>query len=654
MKKLLFIPFVMGLIFFFFRGQGQVSPPTTFSTIIETEQKMHERSLELQAANSLVLTLASNNFDVTHYRCEWNINPAVRYISGKVTSSFLVTQSTNSITFDLSDTLRVDSIVYHGGAIGFQRKPGDALEIQFPAILNNGIKDSVTIYYKGVPRPAGFGAFTQTTHSGVPIIWTLSEPYGSKEWWPCKNGLTDKADSIDIIVTCPIEYRSSSNGVIIKEDIGTGSRILHFSHRYPIASYLVAVAVTNYAVVKDSVMIGNKQMPLILTTYPEWLGNAAKINTNAKKSFELLNNAFGEYPFAREQYTQTAWSRGGGMEHQTNSFIATTEEELIVHELAHQWFGDMITCGSWQNIWLNEGFATYSWLLYLEKYYPQALVPYLDYFGSSITAKTDGSVFVYDTTSISRIFSGIYTYRKGAYVAHMLRWVVGDTIFYKGMREYLNDPKLKNKFATTEDLRRNMEKASGKNLQSFFQNWIYGEGYPNYKATWTTNNNNWVKVKLNQSTSHPSVKFYDMPVPLQFKNAGRDTIIVVHHQFDGEEFWVNPGFKPDSLFIDPKLQVLAKEKTVIKSTPLSNKTNEIKIFPNPASDNINISIYNPTIPVVNLLLYNAAGQILYQSQIKMVGRDEKIIIPSTQFAKGVYFLRLYAGKDFNKTIKVVK
>lgn len=562
MKKTVWMLFTFLLCIICGKVRSQIGVDTNFNNLIETEKNAHKVLFGKQDGNRLTNSQASANFDVNYYRCEWNIDPAIRFISGNVSSHFTISQSTNSITFDLSDTLQVDSIQYHNQLVSFQRKPGDALEIQFPLTLNTGIKDSLTIFYQGVPRQnIGFGAFTQTMHSGVPVIWTLSEPYGAKEWWPCKNGLTDKSDSLEVIVHSPVAYRSSSNGVLIQEDTVAGSLVLHFKHRHPIASYLVAVAVTNYMVAKDSVLISNRQMPLMLTTYPEWFGNAARINDNARKSFALLNNAFGNYPFADEQYGHTAWSWGGGMEHQTNSFIATTAEDLIVHELAHQWFGDMITCGSWQHIWLNEGFATYAWWMYLEKYYPESLAGYLGYYAGGITSLPDGSVFVDDTSSTSRIFSGRLTYNKGAYVLHMLRWVLGDSTFFAGLRQYLSDPRIKNKFAVTDDLKRNLEAASGRDLTSFFQKWFYQQGYPVYSVNWTQDSSNFILLKINQATSHPSVLFFDMPVPVQFKNNNRDTIIVFNHTKNGQTFLVNPGFKADTAIFDPKLWILSRANT---------------------------------------------------------------------------------------------
>ena len=166
------------------------------------------------------------------------------------------------------------------------------------------------------------------------------------------------------------------------------------------------------------------------------------------------------------------------MEHQTNSFIVSPNENLMAHELAHQWFGDKITCGSWQDIWLNEGFATYLSYFYFEKGDPAGHLNRLKNLSNAITSVPGGSVWVEDTTNVGRIFSSRLSYNKGAYLVHMLRWVLGDTSFFRGVRQYMNDPKLAYGFAITEDLKRNLEQVSGKDLTEFFNDWFKGQGHP--------------------------------------------------------------------------------------------------------------------------------------------------------------------------------
>jgi len=631
------------LIFFlvlsaFCSGQAQNS-----TTVYERNRQLveNEKKAYIRNKGDRDLTNASTeNFDINFYRCEWYIDPSVRAISGKVTSCFTIVSATDKIVFDLSDTLTVDSVTYHGNLLTFQKIANDGLQLQFPAVLNIGQKDSVAVYYRGVPRSkAAFQAFSAAVHNGVPVIWTLSEPYGAKEWWPCKNGLTDKADSMDIIITSPAAYRATTNGVLTSETIAGSNKIAFFKHRYPIATYLVAMAVTNYVTDIDSVQIGNKTMAVKMNAFPENESDFAYATYTAKQCLPKFSELFGDYPFIREQYSQTQCG-GGGMENQTNTFIGSNWNQLVAHELGHHWFGDHVTCGSWQHIWLNEGFANYMQFIFVQNFNSGLINAHLQYYLNLITSEAGGSVFVSDTTNPTRVFDSRLTYAKGGYAVHMLRGILGDSLFFKGLRQYLNDPVVANGFATTADLERNLEQISGKNLRSFFQKWIYGEGYANYSATWSQNRNNWAKVQINQTTSNPSVAFYDMPVQLQFRNSSKDTTVTINNQLNGEVFWVNPGFAADTMLIDPNYWILAKDRVVKKSPAASALENDIKIYPNPAPDFLNVLVLNPKIKTMNVQLYNVTGQLVYEKQKDLTGRDELMTIPVSQLAGGVYVLKL--------------
>jgi aminopeptidase N len=634
------------------QASAQIAPDSLAEKFADIEKKSFinlSANSRISGTQNYTRTASSNNFDINFYRCEWEVDPNIRFIKGKVTPYFTITSSTDKIVFDLSDTLTVDSITYHGGQLVFQKIGNDGLQLLFPSVLNAGQKDAVSIYYKGVPRQN----LVQAAHSGVPVIWTLSEPYGAKEWWPCKNGLTDKTDSMDIIITSPAAYRGTSNGVLIKEEITGPDNTVYFKHRYPIATYLVAIAVTNYVTAIDSVQIGNKSLPVIMNAYPEYADYFKTATFYAKQGLVKFSELFGEYPFSGEQYSETQCTMGGGMEHQTNSFIGSRWNQLVAHELGHHWFGDMVTCGSWQHIWLNEGFGDYLQFIYVENFDTAIKRLHLQAHLNLAVTDSAGSVFVTDTSNAGRIFYTNLTYMKAGYVLHMLRGILGDSMFFKGLRTYLNDPALKNKFAVTADLERNLEQVSGKNLQSFFKKWIYGEGYPNYSSTWYQNNNNWARVQINQSTTHSSVLFYEMPVQLRFKNNSRDTVITISHQYSGQVFWINPGFRADSMFIDPYLWILAKERKVKKEAAFITP-DYIQIYPNPAPEILNISLKNPVSEKITIILYNAAGQLVRQTEVLSQGRDELISIPTAFLAHGIYIVKITGNKNTIAIKKIIR
>src|SRR5690554_5113348 len=244
----------------------------------------------------------------------------------------------------------------------------------------------------------------------------------------------------------------------------------------------------------------------------------------------IFADLFEPYPYAEEKYGHAQMGWGGGMEHTTVSFMGNFGRSLIAHELGHQWFGNKVTCGSWQDVWLNEGFATYMEGLVVEtidgnanfKSWKQEQV-------YNITYYPGGSVHIpaQDTTSVDRIFHGRLSYDKGSMVLHMLRKKLGDTDFFQGATNYLNDPALAFGYAKTEDLIRNMEITSGKDLTEFFDDWIYGEGYPSYTIKWNQQNNEEINIKISQTQSHHSVSFFEAPVPLRLHGTQGETLDLV-------------------------------------------------------------------------------------------------------------------------------
>lgn len=619
--------------------------------IAEQERRMHEKKIVPMAR-----TMASSNFNVGYYKCYWNVNPSQNYISGYVTSYFELTADASAITYDLSFNLTADSVVMNDQKLLFSQFNNNTITVNFPENYNKGTKDSLTIYYRGQPVGSGFGSFIISQHGGVPVMWTLSEPYGARDWWPCRNGLDDKADSIDIYVEHPSQYVAASNGIVAGSSVNGGKTITHFHHSYAIASYLVAFAVTNYTVTNTSVQLQHSVLPIITYAYPE---SANAFNANTYKmldAMKLFDSAFVDYPFAREKYGQTQFGWGGGMEHQTNSFVISYGENLMAHELAHQWFGDRITCGSWQDIWLNEGFATFcADFLYTERYNP---VQYkanvqsdLDY----VVSVPSGSVKVDDTTSTGRIFDGRLSYDKGAFLLRMLRFTLGDEAFFNGLRSYLQDVKLKYGFARTNDLQKHLEDASGKNLNYFFKQWFEGQGYPSIKAEWYQANNNEVGVYLSQTTSHPSVSFYKTLVQIKFKKGNKEKTFTLNHKTNNQFFTVKTGFKPDEVIIDPDKFIISKNNTTIKINPPPVKQDIIglRILDNPFTNKISV-----VLPVDNnkramLELFDSYGHRITSALVTLAATEQNftINIPGN-ISKGNYMLVLRTADKTYKNLLI--
>ncbi|MEP6682084.1 MAG: M1 family aminopeptidase [Parafilimonas sp.] len=620
-----------------------------------------EKSKFNASAKNENLSLASNNFTVTYYRCNWNIDPAVRYISGSVTSYFKTTSITNKIVYDFTNQLTVDSVMYHNQQASFLQQSNTTLTITFPVEFGVNKLDSVSIYYHGDPPASGdfTGGFTQTTHAGTPVIWTLSEPYGAAGWWPCRNGLDDKADSIDIYITHPSQYKASSNGVLVNTVINGSSTTSHYQSRYPIASYLVAIAVTNYTVFTNTVQIDGKTLPVIQYAYPESVSLFQSATPVVLNALQLYSKYFGDYPFLKERYGQTQFSWGGGMEHQTNSFIVNAGTNLITHELGHQWFGDKVTCGSWQHIWLNEGFA--QWLadmFYTEKVdsanYKSNVQADLFY----VVSQKGGTVLVDDTTNSNRIFDTRLTYDKGAFLIRMLRWTLGDSLFFKGINKYLTDPKLAYGFARTADLQRNLQQASGQNLNYFFHQWFYGQGYPSFTVKWKDSSNHKLYFSVSQTTSVPSsVKFFKVPLPVQVINGEKTAIITLQCTHNNQNFVVqNPGFVTKKIVIDPDKYLISKNNKVIATAGLQTDENtsaKIIVSPNPVNTIAEVSIQNIA-GKIQLQLFNNNGAVVWSKQIQTSDASAQIQIHFSSFINGTYRLLLTEANGTAHSVTIVK
>ena len=528
---------------------------------------LESRNAGLRINASGLRVMASNNFDVKYYRCEWEADPAVNYIKGNVTPHFVMTTAGNSITLDLSGELTVSAVQQRGSNVAFVHA-GDALTITLQNPLAPGVKDSVTISYEGTPTPVN-APFVVTTHgaSATPVLWTLSEPFGSRDWWPCKNGLDDKADSLDVYITHPAIYKAASNGLLKSETAVAGSKTrTHWKHRYAIASYLVAIAVTNYNVLDNSVLIGSTNVPFKTYCYPESQVNFQNGVQNALNAMVQFSNLFGDYPFKNEKYGHVQFGWGGGMEHQTCSFMVNMGETLIAHELGHQWFGDKVTCGSWQDIWLNEGFATHLASIYTEAKYPANTKITRTNEINTITSLPGGSVWVDNVNDVNRIFSNRLSYLKGSHLLYMLRWILGDATFFTAVHNYINDPALAYGYVTTANLKNHLEAASGKDLTYFFNQWFTGEGYPSYQVEWFPSGNT-VQVKLSQTQSHASVSLFQLPVPLLFRNANtnQEKLVVFNNTLNGEFFADNLGFEATEVIFDPDVWLITRNNTLTKT-----------------------------------------------------------------------------------------
>jgi len=621
----------------------QESITKNLHTIAESEKSAYQ---QLMAPHKQLIV---NNYDLKYHRFFLFVDPAGTNLSGSVTSYFVATQSDmSSIQFELSGLMTVDS-AYHNGIIHDVSHSGKLITIPFSTNTAEGSLDSVTVYYHGNPG----GAFGRHSHNGTWGISTLSDPFGASDWWPSKNNLTDKIDSIDVFVVCPIGNHVASNGVLISETpFDANSTLAHWKHRYPIVSYNIAIAVTNYARYSDYYITGTDSLEVLNYVYPEDSALLYNKIATVLQSMGYFEQHFGPYPFRAEKYGHAQFGFDNAMEHQTMSFIYKERftPEIIAHELSHQWFGNMITISSWEDIWVNEGLATYFGAYWYGTIAPDFWYAWKRDIISFVCSSNSGSVYCNEPTNGGRIFDYRLSYAKGSMLLNMLRWIMGDDKFFEGIKSYATDPKLMYGFATTSDFKEHMEAVSGLDLTGFFNDWFTGQGYPTYTVNYKQSLDHITTVTIFQSQSHNSVSFFEMPVPIKFFGAGKDTLFVFNHTYSGEEFTANPGFTIDSMQFDPDLWLISVNNKIIAVGIDDLPTGkELKVMPNPAGDYLYVQHNLGKINSLEILNMDGKQESL------TLNKNEKtdIEINIQKLKSGIYLLRI-DYKDGIVTMKFIK
>lgn len=626
-------------------------------SISEFEKKEFEKSISLSKS----LYPGDGSIDVKYYKLDLALTTSPAYLRGSVrVDAVPALNPLNHFFLDLSNNLNVDSIVSGNTTLSFTHQ-NDKLNINLQQTYNPGEKFSVVVYYQGVPISNGFGSIVFSSHNGQPIIWTLSEPYGAKDWWPDKDNPDDKADSSQMNITCADNLTAVSNGILqnVNEN-GDGTHTYFWFNKYPIANYLISMAITNYTIYKTWYHYStNDSMLVVHYIYPEKFSGLKSLLDKTVGMLALFSEKYGLYPFIDQKYGHAEFGWPGGMEHQTVTSLGSFGESIIAHELSHQWFGDMITCKDWHEIWLNEGFATYSEALYSESVNESSYGSYIA--SLMIYAKNaSGSVYADDISSPSIIFDYDRTYAKGAVVLHMLRGIVGDSIFFNIMRSYAASPVLRYGNASTEDFMNVAEAISGVNLTYFFDEWIFGIGYPHYDYSWNYQNvnNNIYKIifKLSQNNSEPGI--FTMPVDIKIHTAGADTIVRVFNNQQDQEFDFNVAGKPQYIFFDPQNWIL-KDVTCTDSTDITKPVsfNLEQNYPNPFNPSTTIRYEIPVsiqgfIPV-KITVYNVLGE-----QVAVLVNEEKPAgIYEVEFSKsglssGIYYYQ-FTAPGFSSTKKMV-
>ncbi|MGD8778646.1 MAG: M1 family metallopeptidase [Ignavibacteria bacterium] len=427
------------------------------------------------------------NLDIQHYNISVELDHINEILAGKVILKGKFTGTpARMICLNLHDNMKISKVKLNTEEVNYSHD-NTTLEIENEKLFTEYF---IEIVYEGQPKSLGFGSFEFGNYESKPVIYTLSEPNHASTWFPC-NDLPDDKATLEMNIKADSNLTSISNGVLDSVTTYNDKRIFHWSTKYPISTYLVCINTGYYKEFTQKYITDEHEMDLEFYVFENHYEKARKDFDDHVLYLDFFGKTFGEYPFINDKYgiVEFLWGRGA-MEHQTitgfsYNFITGQKrfERIMLHELAHQWWGNAVGLKSWKDIWLNEGFATYSEALYYEnRDGPKALQRYMKnffgYYEHSTLYNPEGNLF------------SATVYRKGAWVLHMLRKEVGDNIFFEILRNYYDTYKYKN--ASTYDFKETAEKISGRNLNKFFDQWVFdGTGIVDlkYKLNYAEDNN---------------------------------------------------------------------------------------------------------------------------------------------------------------------
>ncbi|MCK9279416.1 MAG: M1 family metallopeptidase [Melioribacteraceae bacterium] len=490
--------------------------------------------------------------DVFHYDISIELIPEQKLIKGKTIITGVMPTSSEKLILNFYDNMNISSLLLNGMSAAYKRTD---TKIQIEKEASQKDSFIVEINYSGTPKSLGFGSFVMKKINGKYFVYTLNEPVYASTWFPCNDNPADKA-LLDIKIMNDSIFTSVSNGVLVGSKTIGNKKEYHWKTYYPIATYLITLYSADYSEIKDKYINGKDTLQLTHYVLPEKLEDARKDFSEHPKWIKFFESKFGRYPFQKEKYgvAEFLW-QAGAMEHQTITGIGSNYisghrffSDLLIHELAHQWWGNALTPKSWKDIWLNEGFATYSEALYWE--YNSGSDALVSTMASKPNSFKSSTLYDPEINLFSRL-----VYDKGAWVLHMLRYEVGEDNFFKILRTYFDSFKYKN--VETKDFIAIAEKISGKNLKKFFDQWVFkGKGMIELNYSYFLSDNS-VKLNLTQiQKEYPEYKF-DLDVEILFSDNSK---IKERLTIDKKDYHINipVNKKPMNLTLDPDFWLLAK------------------------------------------------------------------------------------------------
>lgn len=560
MKPKSIITFIIVAAFFLIGWQISLSPLRTSLTTVTEQADLIKKALTsgpILRLNASYITENQYKVDILHYDINIELYPSDKIIKGDVTiSAKFVHEHLNQIDLNFYDNLKILSVKFNGTESTFENK-GTKLTIMPAGELTDSF--TLRIKYEGTPKRAGLSAFVFGEINDKSVVYNLNEPTFASSWFPCNDFPSDKA-YLDIKITNDREKTSVSNGVLINDKLEGNRRTFHWKTIYPISTYLISIYSAEYEHFSQKYISLNKRdtMSIDYYVFPDHLENAKIDFDEHPDMMRYFSATFGEYPFIMEKYgvAEFLW-QFGAMEHQTitgvgSNFVNGKKyfTNLYVHELAHHWWGNAVGPASWKDIWLNEGFATYSEALYAEYNSGKEALQ------SAMVSKFDDNFKgkLYDPGD--NLFSNTI-YDKGAWVLHMLRKETGDSSFFNILRAYYEKYKYSN--ASTENFIKIAEDISKKDLGKFFDQWVYtGEDIINLDYIWKVEKSGdkyKTIIELKQTQKKYNTYHFTVEVLLI---AGEDNLVKTFYvDSRNQKIEIVSGIFPHEVVLDPYNWLLA-------------------------------------------------------------------------------------------------
>ncbi|WP_183906857.1 M1 family aminopeptidase [Rufibacter immobilis] len=588
------------------------------------------------------------HYDLHWYKLDLQLENNSVAISGNVIlSATSMVSSLTHFAFELHPNFTIEQVLAEGVPCTFERTGSEVVAV-LPSAKGKQETVEVQVFYSG-RAPTGAASFvgngfsTAATPWGS-VTWSLSEPFAASEWFPSKQLLEDKADSVDVWVTTSVANKVGSNGVLQRvTPMGNQKHRYEWKSKYPIAYYLISVAVGPYEEYSFRTQLPGMAEPVLVQNYI-YPGILASMKTEIDRTGQLLqlfSELYGIYPFHREKYGHSMAPMGGGMEHQTMTTQSTFEFSLTAHELAHQWWGDEVTCAGWSHIWLNEGFASYSEYIAYERLMPANSRQWLEMANQNSLRQPQGSVFVTDSTNVSRIFSSSLTYDKGALVLHMLRHALqNDALFFQILRTYRDE--FKYKVANTRDFQHVVERVSGRSFQYFFDQWVYGQGYPIFDISWAQAGNT-LQLRSRQHTSSKETPLFRTEVEFRIRMGQKDTLVLVQQEENLEDYVFKVSGTVTGIEVDPNQWLLEAVNAVQYDATLL--PGQLLAYPNPTTGQFYLKGNRGVVEEV--AVFDVLGR-----HIRTI-RSASSAMSLADLGAGTYVLKVKAGGEMTE-VKIVK